>query len=211
MKKRAISLIEVIVSLGLLSLLLSTLFFWYHSLNKQKEDYNHLKGPLMEERYAYQRLQHILNKADCSLFATESGSLVFVFDRGPSPLSDLSGQVLGRLYYDAIHQSLCLGVWPHPKSEKTDPSQTCILLDGVEACSFAFYSPPDPFKKPVDPEEVGNARPTEGWQDEWKSSYKTLPALIKISIARDESKGIKEHTFDYLFDLPVPVVFARRE
>src|ERR1700733_15857780 len=168
MKKRSISLIEVIVSLGLLSLLLSTLFFWYHSLSKQKETFNRLKWPLMEERYAHQRLQHILPKPELPIFTLHpDGDLVFTFDRGLSVYPDLSGRVLARLYYDPTAYAICLGIWPCPALHKQpleSPSQTLVLLDGVTECSFHLYSPPDPFRKPVDPEEVGKSRPTDGWQ-----------------------------------------------
>lgn len=208
MRKRAFSLVEMIISLGLFSLLLGTLFFWYHSLSKQKGEQNKLKGPLMEERYAFQRLQHILGKTDPYLFsALDDSSVTFIFDRGPAPTPEFSGPVLGRLYHDPENKWLCLGVWPHPKSGKNEPCETTLLLDGVAKCSFEFYSPPDPFKKIVDPEEIGKPRPIEGWQSQWSSTYNRLPALVKMKIARDESKGIEKHEFEFLFDLPSPLIY----
>lgn len=212
MKKRSISLIEIVISLGLLSILLTTLFFWYGTLNKQKEEFNTLKWPLMEERYAHQRLHSILSKAETPFFTTsQEGDLVFIFDRGPAVNPQLSGQVLARLYYDAAHQTLCLGIWPYPKDNDpiTTPCKTTILLDRVSKCTFQFYSPPDPFKKTVDPEEVGRSRPKEGWNGGWKTEYNSLPAFIKIHIKRNQSKGVKDRSFDYLFDLPIPVVYAQ--
>jgi len=212
MKKRAISLIEVIVSLSLLSVLLGTLFFWYRSFTRQKEEFNRLKWPLMEERYAHQRLNYILPTAESPFFTTlDKKDLVFIFDRGPSIAPELSGKVLARLYHDPIQKCLCLGIWPKPtqKNNLRSPSQSLILLDGVSECSFEFYHPPDPFRKPVDPEEVGKLKPREGWQREWKSSFHTLPALVKIHITRDPAKGIKEHSFDYVFDLPVTLIYPK--
>jgi prepilin-type N-terminal cleavage/methylation domain-containing protein len=211
MKKRALSLIEMIITLSLLSLLLTTLFFWYRSLTLQKEAFQQIRGPLLEERYAQQRLQAIFSSVELPFFTPSSSSLVFLFDRGPSLIPELSGKVIAKLYFDEPHQCLCLGVWPKPNKEnpRKFPSQTFILLDKVSSCTFHFYNPPDPFKMSVDPEEVGRSRPQEKWQKEWKSAYHIFPALVKISITRDPSKGIKDHEFDYLFDLPVTVLYPR--
>ncbi len=211
-RKRPISLIETIVCLGLVALLLSSLSFWYRSVTHQKHLFNKLKGPLMEERYAQQRLQRILSNVGRPFFtSTSDKSLLFIFDRGPFEHPKLSGKVLGRLYFDEPSNSLCLGIWPYPDKDHPEyhPSQTVVLLDGVAQCYFSFYSPPDLFQKPVDPEEVGHPRPREGWQDEWLNSYDTMPALVKVVIERDLAKGIKGHTIEYQFDLPYAILFPK--
>lgn len=207
MRKRALSLIEMIVCLGLLSLLLSTLFYWYHSLTKQKEQFNALKGPIMEERYAHQRLQNILPKGEQPFFTDADHGLVFLFDNGLDLHPELSGKVLGRLYYDKSTQCLCLGIWPKPEKEQSlkTPCETLILLDDVSECIFEFYHPPDLFKKPVDPEQVGKPRPSEGWQGTWQVGYHALPALIKLTITHGKN------TFVYCFDLPVTIIYPREK
>lgn len=210
-KKRAVSLVETIVCLGLVAVLLSCLSFWYRSVSQQKAAFNLLKGPLLEERYAHQRLQRILPTAELPFFTVESDkSLVFIFDRGPFVHPKLSGKVLGRLFFDEAGQRLCLGVWPYPQGDEPrySPSQTTVLLDGVKDCRFAFYSPPDLFKKPVDPEYVGKPCPHDGWQSEWLRSYATLPALVKVTVTRDKTaRGAKSHTIDYELDLPIGILY----
>ncbi len=211
-KKRAFSLVEILISLGLVALLLSSLAFWYRSITTQKAIFNHLKGPLMEERYAHQRLQRVLPSAQSPFFTSASeGSLVFIFDRGTCVEPKLSGKVLGKLYFDQASQSLCLGIWPFPEAERQErsPSQHFVLLDGVQACHFKFYSPPDLFQKPVDPETVGLPRPQEGWQDTWLSDYATIPALINVVITRCENRGIDDHIIEYLFDLPIGILYPK--
>jgi hypothetical protein len=213
MKKRAISLLEVMVCFGLLSLLLTTLFYWYHSLSRGREEFKNLKAPLMEERYAHQRLQSLIPKMEEPLFLAEDHSLVFIFDRGPYIIPELSGKVLGKLYHDSEARSLCLGIWPKPDRERTPrtPCQTLTLLDGVASCSFELYHPPDPSSsKVVDPKEVGNTTPREGWQEEWKISFHRLPALVKLSVVRDPQKGLESRTIEYHFDLPIPVIYPKR-
>lgn len=209
MRKRSLSLIEMVISLGLLTLLLSSLFYWYQALTKQKHTFQKLKEPIVEERYARQRLSSILAEAELPLFSSVKGdNFVFIFDRGVTSQIDLAGKVLARLFFDPKREALYLSVWPHPESGKQHPCQTTCILDHVLTCTFSFYSPPDPFKI-VNPEQVGHSRPHAGWQKEWKDDYHTLPALIKIKITRDPKKGIKNHEFEYVFDLPIPIIYPQ--
>jgi hypothetical protein len=210
MRRRCLSLIEVVISLGLLTLLLSTLFFWYRSLMQQKYELAALKSPLVEEKYAEQRLNHILTRSQLPLFSTyPDHSLVFLFDRGICPQPDLSGKVLGRLFFEESKKSLYLGVWPDPAKNKESPCQTTLLLDKVNKCDFMFYYPPDPFKKTVSPEEVGKPKPREGWQAAWKEGYRIQPAMIKITIERDVKINGKNHVCEYVFDLPLPIIYPQ--
>lgn len=210
MKKRCFSLIEVLVSLGLISLLLSTLFFWYHALSKQKEEARQLKAPLREERYAQQRLRSLWQKVKLPFFSSETGC-VFFFDQGATAFPELSGTVLGRLYYDQENHRLCLGIWPAPDKDacRSSPSCALVLLDRVTECTFCYYHPPDPFKQPVNPEEVGHVRPQEGWQDRWEAAYKTFPALVSVHITRERYHGLDPQKLEYCFDLPVKILYAR--
>lgn len=211
MSKRSFSMIETLICLGLVALLLSSLTFWYRSLTSQKEIFNQLKGPLMEERYAGQRLQNIFPTVEAPFFTTSDRSLVFVFDRGTFIEPKLSGKVLGKLYFNETTQTLCLGIWPKPTKENIERSLTqhFVLLDGVSSCHFAFYSPPDLSKQPVDPETVGTPRPQDKWQDRWLPQYTSIPALVKIVITRTPQKGIDNHTFEYLFDLPIEIQYCK--
>ena len=213
MKRRSISLIEVIICLTLFSFLLSTLFFWYRSFSKQKETFQQLKWPLMEERYAFQRLQTMIPSAQSPLFSADAESgLVFIFNRGAWQDPELSDTVLARLYLDTQHASLCLGIWPDPTKDEEptrSPSQTMVLLEGVTQLSFKFYCPPNPFKKPVDPEEVGNPRPKERWQSNWQADYHKLPALVKVIITRKSCTSLDERTIKYTFDLPETIVIPK--
>jgi Protein of unknown function (DUF1494)/Prokaryotic N-terminal methylation motif len=211
MKKRSFSLIEMVISFALLSLLLTTLFFWYHSLSKRREEVGRLRAPLMEERYTHQRLQWVIPKAESPFFIGEDGSLVFLFDRGPCPLPDLSGKVLAKLYHDPSLRTLCLSIWPKPTQDNLRqlPMQTVVLLDGIASCSFEFYSPPDPFQLPVDPDAVGSLEPTAGWQNQWRAAYQSLPAFVKLILVRDSQQGLEERSIEFLFDLPVPLIYPQ--
>lgn len=210
MKKRPFSLLEMMISLSLLAFLLGTLFYWYSTLSRQKGELDRTMAPLLEERYAKQRLSAILSKIEQPFFSS-GDSLVFIFDRGPCLEPKLSSGVLARLYFDRDQKKLCLGVWPKPEKEKAEqlPCETTTLLDGVENCSFNFYFPPDPFQLSVSPEEVAKPAPREGWQSAWQAEFKKLPAIIRIVIKRDRSKGIEDHEVEYLFDLHATPLFVK--
>jgi len=164
----------------------------------------------MEERYAFQRLQTMIPSAQPPLFSLEKdSSLVFIFNRGPWLDPQLSDTVLARLYHDSQQECLCLGIWPDPTKEDEpmrSPSQTLVLLEGVTQLSYDFYCPPDPFKKPVDPEEVGKPRPKEGWQTNWQAEYHKLPAFVKLIVKRKSCASFDEREIEYIFDLPETVV-----
>lgn len=182
----------------LLSLLLSSLFFWYRHLTEQKGGLEALKRPLAEERYLYQRLRHILPKAEAPLFT--EGCLIFRFDRGLYKEPSLSEKVLAKLYHDESARTLYLGIWPDPTThEEKTPFQTFTLLENVDEVGFEFYSPPDPFENIVDPEEVGVLRPLDGWQGQW--IYESLPAMIRIYLTRGERKQMM------CFDLDQPIIY----
>lgn len=198
LRKHSITLVEVLISLTLLTLLLSSLFFWYHHLTEKKSELEKLKRPYVEERYVWQRLEQIIPKSKLPFF-TDDG-LVFRFDRGLCYDPRLSDMVLGKLYHDPNLRTLCLGIWPDPKEEALkDPSLTLTLLDHVDTLSFQFYSPPPPFQKPVDPEQVGKPRPKEGWQDAW--GYDTLPALVRVTVTHEGEKR------EMYFDLDQPIIY----
>ncbi len=212
MKKRAVSLIEVIISLGLLALLLSILFSWYSSLTRSKEELSQTKMPLLEKRYAHQRLQNIFNEPALPLFTAQNDrkSLVFTFNRGPYALPELSGKVLAKLYFDEEMEALALGLWPMPKQDNVlkEPHETIILLDRVQECKLSFYNPPDPFKMIVDPEEVGKSQAPTGWSKEWKSSYNSFPALLKIKIKRQNHRE-DSPALEYMIELPSTIIYPK--
>ncbi|NGX54868.1 MAG: hypothetical protein KR126chlam2_00488 [Chlamydiae bacterium] len=201
MRRRYITLIEMLISLALLSFLLSSLFFWYHHLTIRHDTLAKKKWPLVEERYCDQRLQKLFSHIKLqSPFFTTRDDLVFIFDNGPHPEPLLSHQVLGRLYYDERNNTLSLGVWPLPKEESVTPSENLVLLDRVTSLSFSFYYPPQPSKKTVETEQVGHPVPDEGWQSIWQQAYTAFPAMLKLTVIREGKK--EDERLVFAFELP---------
>lgn len=205
MRKYAFSLVEVVISLGLFAVLLTSLTLWHRTLTQQKSEIEHLKAPLLEKRYLSQRLQAILPQAEAPFFSHDPTALVFLFNRGPWKDPKLSGKVLGKLFYHPQERTLSLTIWPSPFQEegpREEPTQTFILLDRVDYVAFSFFHPPDPFKKPVSPEEIGQTKPQEGWQELWLLPYHQLPSLVKLTYQREG-----EELTELLFDLHAKVIY----
>ncbi len=190
-RRHSFTLMEVLLSLFLFGILLSSLFVWYRTLHSSHQSMGTQKWIHLQERYAQQQLESILPQADLSPYFFTSDSeiavgpnLIFTFDFGPHEDPYLSSSVLGRLYIDEKLHALCLGIWPHPSHQKQEPTRTLVLLEGVTQLAFEFYFPPNPFRKTVEPEEVGRPKPQVGWQRQWRQAYHCLPPLMKIHMLR---------------------------
>lgn len=195
-KRRAFTLIELLTALGLLSVMLASLFFWTRQLTVSRAQQENAVWPSRLCRYADQRLTQTLPKATGS-FCTQEGALIFTFDNGPHPDPALSGEVLGKLYL-SDHGALCLGIWP---KDAPEPAETHVLLKDVEELTFSFYYPPQT-RLQVNPDQVGKATPKELWQSTWELEYATLPAMMQLSFVYREEK----QTFGYDFDAH-PIVY----
>lgn len=196
MKKRAFTLLEVLISCSLLTLLMGTLFFSYRQvaspLPKEEEE---SFWKVREESFVQKRLTRVFKTAE-TLFSTEK-SLVFTFERPPSDNPYLSGTVLGALFHDPQENVLALTLWPDPQTHLRTPSETTLLLENVKKATFSFYFPPPSTYHPVDPQKIGDSYPLTGWQDVWKKTYQTLPVMLKICVTYGN-----DQTVDYIFDLP---------
>jgi hypothetical protein len=220
--RRNVTLIEVLIAFTLLSFLLSSLFFWYRHLSVEKRKLSEVKWPLLEERYAEQKLFSVMTQANLdpyfylseeNLDQVEGKSLVFTFNYGPQPEPLLSNNVLGRLFIDKNSHTLCLGIWPHPGTEKDQPSKTFIILDNVKDLFFEFYFPPEQNRMPVNPEKIDLAKPKEGWNLEWKKEFHEIPSGMIIKITRLPTKAFKkERELCFAFELArmkYPIIYSK--
>ncbi len=201
-RRSAFTLVEVVISMTLFALLLSSLFFWYRHLTYQKGEVERIKRPLIEEHFAWQRLDQVLSKAEAPFFTDHEG-VIFYFDRGVGSDPALSDTVIGKLHYDERLQILSLTIWPADPEER-EPTQSFTLLDKVTEYSYQFYSPPPLDQKVVDPEQVGKPRPIVGWGNStW--NFDELPALVKLKIKRDTEER------EMVFDLDHPILYPLME
>jgi hypothetical protein len=191
--------------------MITTLLFWYRTTAKEKKEIKEILSPLTEERYCDIRLVRILpkiKKEKETTFYLANNCLNFIFDHGTHIQPLLSDATLGTLYLDSKMHTLCLDIAPHPQNEKSEPHKSFILLEDVQSLTFAFYHPPKPFKKPVDPQEVGHITPVTGWQSTWHKDYNTLPAMIKVTLLRKRSLDPLEFVYT-LDEGKSPIVYRQ--
>ncbi len=191
----------MVIAMTLFSLLLFSLLNWYAYLSVKDEP-----SDLLEKRYCIERLATMLSKATLeskkgiTTFYKAQDALIFTFDNGIQDEPLLSNIVLASVHHDAANQLLCLTIWPQPKKGEMlmHPSITLPLLTNVTHIDFAFFYPPNIFTGPVAPHEIKTNQPIGDWQQEWKAEYCKLPAIVKLTINKNEP---------FWFDFPYPILY----
>lgn len=170
LKKRFITLIEVLIALGLTMLLLSTLTFFYHQMSYVNTRMEKVQEYTFQELFLQTRFARIFPsliaekatryKKDTrgdfyfftstnqgSLFKPGTQNLIFTYNNGQSLNKSLANFTLGRLFVTPQNQ-LVLATWPAPSrwSATTDVLPAMkkeVLMDNVENLTFEFYVAPD--------------------------------------------------------------------
>lgn len=209
MKRRPVTLIEVIISLSLVSVLLTTLLFWYSHFAKKGHEDQRCRHQLRQEYFAYKRLEEVLEsvtldskKGKTTFYSDGSSGLTFTFDYGIHSSPVLCNVVLGKLHI--LNGQLRLDFWPQPTDQNysTTPNASVIFLDGVEAMNCEFLAPCRTKKLIVSPDQIGELVTKPGWHQEWLPEQKALPALVKLEITG-------EKTFTWIFDLNLPIFYPQ--
>jgi prepilin-type N-terminal cleavage/methylation domain-containing protein len=181
MKKRALTLLEVMISLVLASILLTTLFSFYKQLFFSRAEIQKSKELILDRILMQERLSQIFAKVVPEIEeekglifytsekpSTLSDALCFVYDNGIDPNPSFCGLLKGTLYLSK-EKNLTLQTWPGREE---------ILLDSVEALQFSFF---DLEKKQ--------------WKQEWLGEKEGLPAMIKLTLKNKQKE-------EFVFFLP---------
>lgn len=216
--KRAITMLELLISLTLTVLILSTLTYFYHQLTMAGMVLDRQQSENFQERYVENRLMSVLprtiSSTDASnefhfftsqeighLFSFGSQSLVFTFDNCVQLNKDMAYHVIGRLFLDNEGRFI-LATWPSEKRWKENepiPFSREVLMEGVSQLRFTFFVPlkKERLDSKVEDDPLEGVR--GGWIDRWDSSYRQLPALIKVIITRQVDDEETELIFAYPF------------
>lgn len=199
LKKHAFTLLEVMISLSLLSILLVTVLGIYRYV-----DYTQKKVAIEEQNnfkllYAQHRLSEVIPKAvsktkgkeDYYFFTQKNPEglthLIFVYDNGADASPIFSGPVIGKLYLEP-NGELYLATWPLISREPSNPPMRKeLLLNGVSQIQYKFYMPPLSEKKQNESQSSSSNKVSNIWVSEWpidhsQEELNTLPALVKIFI-----------------------------
>lgn len=208
LKKHRMTLIELIVSMGLIMLMLTTLAYFYGQVGKLGADAELIQRANFQLRHLETRLQKILPKAISEsdvtdspflfftsndlggLLAQNTPSLVLICQNGVSLEPQLANEVLTRLYLDK-EKRLCVAMWPSPNRwevGKPIKLQKEVLMENVAGLNFSFYVVPERNRSIIEnAAKRGSSAIVEPdrqgeWVSEWKREYNHLPAMVKVSI-----------------------------
>lgn len=199
-KRRNITLLEVVISLTLLTLLMGTLFSVYRMVSASETALEKRQEAGFLNRYLAVRLEAVIGHAapfesKDKIFFTDRApivqgeSLVLLYESGCDLDPLFSSYALGRLFVDEKGR-LVLASWPNPylKDSPKEPMRQEILLEGVKEMRLFFWVPKEPGKM-VETESVGvggTDKPLGGqWIQGWQKSWKSLPLLVKVEIERE--------------------------
>lgn len=229
LRKSYVTLLELMISLALTTILLSTLSYFYQQVVYMNAEADKEQNRSFQKLYIENRLLNIFSKTVSStdksndfhfftgfdpggLFKQGSPNLIFTFDNGVQLDKQMSYHVIGRLFLDKDN-NLVLAKWPVQKRWKeneTPPMAKEVILENVETLSFYFFVPPE--KAPAEKKTTTFEIPPElkgQWPQEWKKEYRQLPALVRIEATHRNEKGELE-SLHYVLPLPhteKPVVY----
>ncbi len=201
------TLLEVVISLAILSGLLVIIFGFFRELSVLNKLTKDTLKESFKSRYMESRLSsvfsHIVNEYNPGKIfyfftlkdeVSNFPSLIISFDNQGVLDPTLSGDVVGRLFVDQDDR-LCLAIWPLREDLSAEILKEHIsiecLLEDVKGLSFLFYSAPEPENTVVStaaPEDNSNGNkeskipPTGVWMQEWDKAYKQMPVIVKMEV-----------------------------
>jgi hypothetical protein len=206
LRKRAVTLVELLIAIGLLALLMTTLFGIYRYIDSTQRKVAQEEKGNFRLLYAQHRLSEVIpqsvSKSEAKedyYFYTQTShhaptSLVFTYDNGADGIPLFSGHVFGKVFLEP-NGDLSLATWPIISREPNNPPMRKeLLLDNVKDIRFSFYMPPrkDIKDKPQDSalEEKYNR-----WHSEWpvditQEDFRDLPSMVKVIVTLKNNEEI---------------------
>ncbi len=194
-------MLEILISLSLLSILLSFLFTSIARSAEFETKIDRARKELLERQRLQTRLQDLFLSAENSSLYTkklpgdEKESLIAIFDNGIDPDPAFSGKVIARVYRD-VDRNLSLAIWPHPVKKKNGtslPWRNEILLSDIDAFEFLFLGKKAP-DLPVNAEFA--------WESLWPSNRKENPSMVRLTIQQNGNPL----SYAFFFSSPEPLV-----
>ncbi|GEM_PF-2097717 len=202
-RKRSLTLIEVLISASLLVLLLSTLFGTYFTFVKSQRVLEKRETQAFQELYLQTRLAEVFSKmapeivkggaqkkeqstyfyfSPASHGVEGTGSLTFTYFNGTGAGPDFSNQVIGKIFVDKAGRLILL-TWPWIERElKQDeiPGEKFrmeVLTKEITSATWNIYRAPtkESKGKTIDPEGIPD-RTKENAEE------KELPTVIELRL-----------------------------
>ncbi len=197
-KKRFFTLIEVIVSLTLITIVITILFGYFTKISKVEQEIEDIKKIV----YKKSNLQIRLNNIFAQLYSKDFNQIPFYtevekneknlslcinFDNGVDPDPNFSDVVKAKIFIDK-NSNLILEIWS--KDKKTKITRKEILFTAVNNLEYKFLSSNDLQMKSYEIEKITD---TLYWYNFWPKERNTTPSVIYMKINKD---------LDFAFFLP---------
>lgn len=193
-RRRALSLLEVVIALSSAAVLLFFLFGFYRQLTVLDIEAERVQERIFARERIQLRLMQLFsklppeNEQSPPLFYTESTpdspstALIFSFDQGLDPDPNLSGTVEAELL---LTKSKKLELHTRPFQEKIEGRKE-ILAEKISSLSLYFFDPVE-----------------ESWQPSWEKG-KSTPTMVKLLLKEEgESQEVSFAFFLPSSQLPV--------
>jgi hypothetical protein len=176
-KKRFFSLIEVIITLFLSALIITSLFSFFKNVMKIENDIEKAKKIAFQNENLHIRLTQIFFEIKSSdLYLDENNELYFIFDNGIDKIAKYSNKVFAKL---AIKDNnLTLFISNKYIDEKNKNIREEILFKNVKNLEYKFLAKKDE-KLKVKKDFASNDL---YWHYQWPKDFKKMPICIYIKI-----------------------------
>ena len=237
-RRRFLTLLEVMIAMGLSMVLISVVVYFYQQLSLINIAMDKAQNEHFQKRFLEYRLNAVIPMAVSpsnknfhffispniqGLFKDKSQSLVFTFDNGVKLNKQMSDLVIGRLFLDK-DDKLTLATWPINKrwvENEPPPMSKEVLMENVVGLSFQFFTPPDKGQIKFVNKQEGKtitqlslpAFPEtirNQFQSEWRREYRQLPSITRVLITRKTDKGEVKMVFDYpMPNTQQPIIYTQ--
>ncbi len=220
-RKRHVTLLEVLIALVLTIFIITTLTFFYQQMASIGINIDRMQKDLFYMRYLENRLNDIIPKilppsdSEFTFLSLEndvhskngSQTLIFAFNNGISLDTTFSNLVIARLYVNPQGE-LTLAYWPSrfEWDQPNPPIKKEVLQEGVEKMTFEFFIAPEPKNAPKNAQGTNQdnttppLEPKGDWTSRaWINEYKELPLLLRITLKLAKNKGE-----EIVFAFPLP-------
>lgn len=183
-RKRAFTLIEVLISASLAVILLSTGIVLIHSFFRTRTDATRHFETALHKHMRNARLRHclssmvsfkdrkpLLSQQQCSI---KEKKLLFTMDNGICNKAQLANTVLALLFLDQDGLQMALRADPKRKDMKQTREEVYLLWPKVKNFSCQFLGKKNPSEQTLE------------WCDEWQEE--TLPLAIRITLSFEDSQ-----------------------
>jgi hypothetical protein len=193
--KRPLILLEIVIALGLCSILLTVLFRFIVATAAFDRNIEATRSALYARQHLHMRLTSCLTSIvpraslptprDPSLHTPKEGQLTLIFDNGIDPDPHFSGPIIAEFLLDS-DKNLSLLLFPLDRTDHS-PCRKEILMKQVDRLHIQF----------LDKCNTVPIRPALEWRTNWPNTRWDTPSLIRITL---EHQG---KTTAFSFALPI--------